>query len=1429
MALSDLAFKTTFKPYRRLEILGQAISNSLIKSMSDLTAELDYPKLTNFNIGNVSVTLIDEDGEFNPNNPNNFWTTNWARVGLPEHYNQVGFKGRFEVYIGYDRDGTIESEKVFDGEVADITVNLNPPEVVVRAIDTSQSLRPTTIFDFGIARKVVLPERTDNRNYGEYPFPPQSIPSEKSIEAITTPGRDAMTDVGTIGIEGETDPLNYQVENNVLQTEGGVLASGNKPETTFNDVYRYKRVDTLINKLLTHHNVVNSDIEILPQTTEAHFSSNGRPGWELENLSTDLARQWRFRGYVKDVVYDSTNDKFYMLYGQKSTAVPDRIISYDVATDTWERVATTTQTIAGVTYQCEFWQLATADFSTFYVLATVGLDSQEGLRVYDVLEGSGGGQDSPIVILKYESGTWTVADDWNSNKPQIGFHYSAFAAPPDVRFGTDRYPMLPDTRTSFVVKEIAGEDELVYRSATGVNTYRLSDGTKASLKSIPLGSRRTYDFWIGDTDATTFFAWIEYGTDTSTLRIDDGSGTAIIDTTYADTPNTFISDQNAYLLNYLQSVNKGQTGRLITVSDMIYHNGYLYAVLQITYGSGIAATDSAGALIQVDVSNNTLTIKKLYENFLHAARSPVVENDKVYYFEGSHYQYRADVGALDYPDNTGHLIEVLEGTPLLNVPAVVDKGLSWRSTYRDPVAFEADLGFGQHGGTASPMLSDGDAIHLWAGYGDVEQLQYAPAEDIAEWFDQYPVNDVENWQWLQYGTEITQRIPVFETNGQNAWDRMTALAELVNNTVSYRSGRFEFLPRLTKQTTLRLELADTTTSLAAVVDAGRFPTSGMVLINDELIAYQSKSADNSDIESLTRGAEGSQAATHGVGDQVLFIDALVFNHADKQNLGSLNWSPDFTNIYNKLTAQLIPVTGEAAPVVVESEDSIAANDERTRSFNLRLLSAHESPWAKLLLSQYLVEMQQAQFEVELMVPWSPHLRVGQTLVVDQQVVAHLRFTPVRILRLSHNFSTRQTRVIARTFGERRISAPFGFSASVESHLRYVVNVAITPVTLPAAVGGVGTITYSLSQLPTGLDFDASTRTISGAVGAEETRLMTYTATDSSTVPQTATLTFRITSVGGLVFTDIRPSNLVFRQNCYVDHELDEAIDGVEPVRYRIVGLPEPIAFDARTRRLTGLMPLGISDIEYTAVDDAGNTASQTFDLVGESIPSWRAILVRSITGGNEIMAVDGLTAIARAFSDDGSRRRTDSQPNGFDIDLGTGDWRGATATTNRKIFVDNSGSVKFYDYSNTEQTGEALSLGVGSWQDVALIGTNRLGFLDRTTGAIRMYGTNRSRQAAEDIVLGGGRDYRSITANAAGTKIYVLVDGDDGALVWDVTDEEFKDAEAFDIITGTTNWQSIFTHPAGHLLAVHSTSTYAVALSLTGARQSSLDLRISVT
>ena len=87
-----------------------------------------------------------------------------------------------------------------------------------------------------------------------------------------------------------------------------------------------------------------------------------------------------------------------------------------------------------------------------------------------------------------------------------------------------------------------------------------------------------------------------------------------------------------------------------------------------------------------------------------------------------------------------------------------------------------------------------------------------------------------------------------------------------------------------------------------------------------------------------------------------------------------------------------------------------------------------------------------------------------------------------------------------------------FAGAAVADQKLTQNLAMTPLTLPAATGGDGELRYALSPaLPAGLTFDPATRTLSGApVAAAPAAVYTYTATDSDAVdPDSASLSFSI--------------------------------------------------------------------------------------------------------------------------------------------------------------------------------------------------------------------------------------------------------------------------------------------------------------------------------
>lgn len=68
-------------------------------------------------------------------------------------------------------------------------------------------------------------------------------------------------------------------------------------------------------------------------------------------------------------------------------------------------------------------------------------------------------------------------------------------------------------------------------------------------------------------------------------------------------------------------------------------------------------------------------------------------------------------------------------------------------------------------------------------------------------------------------------------------------------------------------TTLAQELSDEETDIAVVEDAHGAPRSGVMVIGDELIYYESRYV-RTDLKDLARGQEGTSAATHTVGSTV---------------------------------------------------------------------------------------------------------------------------------------------------------------------------------------------------------------------------------------------------------------------------------------------------------------------------------------------------------------------------------------------------------------------------------------------------------------------------------------------------------------------------------------------------------------------------------
>ena len=163
-----------------------------------------------------------------------------------------------------------------------------------------------------------------------------------------------------------------------------------------------------------------------------------------------------------------------------------------------------------------------------------------------------------------------------------------------------------------------------------------------------------------------------------------------------------------------------------------------------------------------------------------------------------------------------------------------------------------------------------------------------------------------------------------------------------------------------------------------------------------------------------------------------------------------------------------------------------------------------------------------------------------------------------------------------------------------------------------ALGGEGTITYSVSGLPAGLSFDAATRTISGTPeaatdGAVE---VTYTAMAGD---ESVSLMFTITvnamldwgdlsSLFGLFNSGAGKANpadshtdnsmIQFTVNVPANLTLPAVSGGTPPLTYSVSGLPAGLSFDPATRTISGTpTTMGETVATYTVVDASGASQS----------------------------------------------------------------------------------------------------------------------------------------------------------------------------------------------------------------------------------------------
>ena len=205
---------------------------------------------------------------------------------------------------------------------------------------------------------------------------------------------------------------------------------------------------------------------------------------------------------------------------------------------------------------------------------------------------------------------------------------------------------------------------------------------------------------------------------------------------------------------------------------------------------------------------------------------------------------------------------------------------------------------------------------------------------------------------------------------------------------------------------------------------------------------------------------------------------------------------------------------------------------------------------------------------------------------------------------------------------------FAADASIADQT-YSVDVAIADWVLPEASGGDGDLTYSVSALPAGLEFDALSRTLAGTSTAATDGALTVTYTVADSDDDTAALTFTITVAAAGTVPVFAAGAAIANQTYPVDVAIADLVlpaasGGTAPLTYSVSALPTGLEFDAATRTLGGTPTAatdGAVEVTYTVTDANSATATLTFTIAVNPAPA------------SEVVAA-GLTAVPAAIRED---------------------------------------------------------------------------------------------------------------------------------------------------------------------------------------------------
>lgn len=475
----------------KVSILDQDVTDKSF-DVGGITSQLDYPRLTEFRVGEATFSLNDPKGDFSPSNPNNFFTRQPRDVDNPEgpKYHQTGYRASVKIEAGFDEDNL---EVQFIGEIIKIRRGVKPKTVKIECVDKMSRYGDSEIRDFGIERHFRLsrvPE-TSSRN-GEYQILKAATPIVNGSVTVYKARDTPMTQVDELATEGDLDPNNYIVSDDMIITEGGFPTQDdhgvavNYPQIKMKSPYKGILIEDAVTKLIEHLNG-ELDFEAVDTNLLNHFSSNGRVGYDLigdGTITRTGSVDWvgsghhlTWQGFVTDAIFEPAQnsgdyDKFFFLYNSPQTStVRSVIIEKNEETEHYR-----------VVYRAEedflqFWSLSKDD-DKFYLLSTTA--HIEGGAINSPYDSLGADNKNSIIVWDRSDNSTTLLDTGDF-KPQIAQFYQLGSGDYEGGIGNelDTNKILPESRKGFIA-----DDSGVYY--TFVNRLTMKFGVIKTGSSSPI-------------------------------------------------------------------------------------------------------------------------------------------------------------------------------------------------------------------------------------------------------------------------------------------------------------------------------------------------------------------------------------------------------------------------------------------------------------------------------------------------------------------------------------------------------------------------------------------------------------------------------------------------------------------------------------------------------------------------------------------------------------------------------------------------------------------------------------------------------------------------------------------------------------------------------------------------------------------------------